>query len=111
MTSATLPPSPAGASKTPATRSGCEARDESELREPEQADPDHLAGEHVARPDRREDEFDDAVVLLLDHAADHPLTVDRERREQEQRADVGDKRVRICRLRVRPVKRRGRQLR
>ena len=71
-----------------------EAGDERELREPEQADPDHLAGEQVARPNRREDDLDDAVVLLLDHAGDHPLAVDGERHEQEQRADVRDEGLR-----------------
>ncbi len=51
---------------------GGEAGDERELRESEQADPDHLAGEQVARPHRREDQLDDAVVLLLDDAGDAP---------------------------------------
>jgi hypothetical protein len=112
MTSATLPPSAAGAPKKPASRSeAARPAPERELREPEQADSDHLPGEHVARPDCREDDLDDAVVLLLDHARDDPLAVDRERGEQEQRADVRDERLGIGRLRARPVERRGRQLR
>ena len=57
---------------------GGEPGDERELREPEQPDPDHLAGEQVARPHRRQDQLDDAVVLLLDDAGDHPLAVDRQ---------------------------------
>ena len=39
---------------------------------------------------RREDQLDDAVVLLLDDAGEHPLAVERERHEQEQGAGVRD---------------------
>ena len=73
---------------------GGEAGDERELDEPEQPDSDHLAREQVARPHRRHDQLDDAVVLLLDDAADHPLAVDRKGREEEQRGDVRDQRPR-----------------
>ena len=80
MTSATLPPSDGGrVEDAGGEQDGGEPGDERELREPEQPDPDHLAGEQVARPHRRQDQLDDAVVLLLDDAAEDPLPVDRER--------------------------------
>ena len=78
------PPSPPGASKTPASRSGGEAGDQGKLR-PSNPDSDHLAGEHVARPDARTGSLRPRGVLLLDDAADHPLTVERKRHQQEQR--------------------------
>jgi hypothetical protein len=61
-----------------------EPGDDCELPESEQPDSDHLAGEEVARPHRRQDQLDDAVVLLLDDAADHPLPIHGKGHEQEQ---------------------------
>ena len=101
--SAMSPPSPVGASKTPAaSRTAARPGGQRELRKAEQPDPDHLAGEQVARPYRREDQLHDAVVLLLDDAGDHPLAVDGERHEEEKpRADVRDERRCVGRSRPR----------
>ena len=90
---------------------GGEAGDERELGEPEQADSDHLAGEQVARPNGREDQLDDAVVLLLDDAGDHPLAVDGEGDEQEERAGIRDQGRGVGGLRLRRMERCRRQLR
>ena len=49
----------------------------------------------------RQDQLDDAVVLFLDDAADHPLAVEGEGHEQEQRAGIGDQRRCVGRLRLR----------
>ena len=112
MTSARLPPSArGGVEDAGGEQGGGEAGDESELRESEQPDPDHLAGEQVARSRRREDQFDDAVVLLLDHAGDDPLAVDRERQKQEQGAGIRDQGLGVGGLLVWGMERRRRQLR
>src|SRR5512133_2998591 len=44
----------------------------------------------MSRPHGREDQFDDAVALLLHYAGEHPLPVDRERAQQKQCPDVRD---------------------
>ena len=112
MTSARLPPSAGGGVEDAGgEEGGGEAGDECELRESEQPDSDHLAGEQVARPRRREDQLDDAVVLLLDDAGDHPLAVDRERHQQEQGADVRDQGLGVGGLLLGGMERCRRQLR
>ena len=112
MTSARLPPSDGGGVEDAGgEQGGGEAGDERELGESEQADADHLAREQVARPDGREDQLDDAAVLLLDDAGEHPLAVDGERDEQEEGAGVRDEGRGVGGFRLRRMERRRRQLR
>ena len=46
-----------------------------ELHDAEQADPGDLAGQQLARPDRRQQDLDHARGLLLDHAGRDPDAV------------------------------------
>jgi hypothetical protein len=55
----------------------------------------------VLRSHRRQDQLDDAVVLLLDDAADHPLAVEGQRHEEEQAGRVGHEDRGVARLLLR----------
>jgi hypothetical protein len=92
-------------------QNGCRTGDDGELRQAEEADPDHLPSEQVAGPDRGQDQLDDAIVLFLDHAGDDPLPVHRQRGEQEDRREIGGRGLGARRLLVHRFERRRRQLR
>ena len=89
------------ADASPTTSPSCRA---------EQPDPDHLAGEEMARLDCRQDQLDDAVALLLDDADEHPLPVDRDRDQHEHGADQGDSHLGIGALPGGRLERCGHQL-
>ena len=89
MTSATLPPSPAGASKTPAaSRTAVRPATSASCARPSRPIPITLPASRWRGRTVERISLDDAVALLLDDAGDHPLAVDGKRREQEQRAGV-----------------------
>ena len=98
----TLLLSPAGASNTPATRRTA-VRPAISASCARPVRPDHLPGEQVARPDGRQNHLHDAVVLLLDDAADNPLAVERERCQQKQGAGDCDEDLGVGGLLVRGV--------
>ena len=52
--------------------------------------PEDLAHQQVARPDRRQDDLDDAALLLLDDAGQDREAEAEDPDEDEHRADVGE---------------------
>jgi hypothetical protein len=62
---------------------GGEPGDECELRESEQPDSDHFAGQEVAWRHSRQEQLSDAVVLLLHDATDDPLPINSKGHEQQ----------------------------
>src|SRR6185503_14718906 len=57
----------------------------------------------MLRSHRRQNQLDDAVVLLLDDAADHPLAVEGQRHEEEQAGRVRHEYRGVARLLLRRV--------
>ena len=62
----------------------------SELDERDDADTEDLAGHQLVRADVREQHFDDAGRLLLDHAGEHVAAEHGDRHEQQHRAGEAD---------------------
>src|SRR5690606_2415577 len=66
------------------------AYDQEQLAESEQADAEHLPGEQMHRPDRREDHLDDPRRLLLDDAAGDHVAEPEDRDVQQQAREERD---------------------
>ena len=78
----------AGSVRTPVARPATApaAEQDRDLREPDHADAEHLAGHQLPRPDRGQQQLDDAAGLLLDHALRDHLAV-HQQRDVDQNAD------------------------
>ena len=62
-----------------------------ELNDPDEADPDELAGQQRARTDSREDDLDHPGRLLLDHALGDEVAVEAESHVERESDDDAEK--------------------
>ena len=87
----------AGSTKRSVTRRRDQRGDDEDeqLDQAQDADPEDLAHEQVARPDRREDHLDDPALLLLDDAGQHREPEAEDADEDQDRADVGEQEARL----------------
>ena len=67
-------------------------RDDQHLRQPEQPEPEDLAGQQLPRPHRRQQQLHHPAGLLLDHALGDELAEEDQQAVQHHHADQGDDR-------------------